>query len=142
VSHGLPRYVGIDLSEVAVKQAHENLSILARPAFCFQLAAADLIDFSPGQELFDVIVFNEVLYYISVEQAVKQTVRFSGFLQPRGLICISCLGDAKSQAIFRELRPRFEWVSGFFCQESTEFQSQLDARSRHPACQSAVLRPR
>ena len=101
-----------------------------------------LIDFSPGQEFFDVIVFNEVLYYIPVEQAVKQTVRFSSFLQPQGLICISCLGDAKSQAIFRELRPRFEWVSGFLCQESTGFQSQLDARSGHPACQNAVLRPR
>jgi SAM-dependent methyltransferase len=141
-AQGVRRYVGIDLSEVAIQKGRESLAALAGPAFSFQLGAADLVHFSPDGERFDAIVFNEVLYYIPVETAVAQAVRLSGFLQPQGVICVTCLGDAKSESVFRELLPHFEWLTGFLYQECTGPRYRIDPRSVHPACQSALLRPR
>jgi SAM-dependent methyltransferase len=141
-AQGVRRYVGIDLSEVAIQKGRESLAALAGPTFSFQLGAADLIQFGPDGERFDVIVFNEVLYYIPVETAVAQAIRFSSFLQPQGVICVTCLGDAKSEFIFRELLSHFEWLTGFLYQECTGPRYRVDPRSVHPACQSALLRPR
>jgi SAM-dependent methyltransferase len=68
-------YLGIDISEEALRRSDKNVS----------LVKADFMDFqAPGK--FDLIVFNEVLYYLDVDAALLKA--FS-LLRDNGKIIIS-----------------------------------------------------
>ncbi|CAD6559874.1 Ubiquinone biosynthesis O-methyltransferase, mitochondrial [Paraburkholderia kirstenboschensis] len=72
-------YLGIDLSEAAIEKARQSNIQGA------EFAVADGTAFKTSQ-LFDVIVFNEVLYYIRTPEDLCQPVRLrAGFeLSPDG----------------------------------------------------------
>jgi len=115
---GLEQYVGVDISEYAVKKAQETLrKDVGLPSTRFY--ASDLCAFSPddGQH-FDVIVFNEVLYYLDVDEAVGQVERYSKWLQPNGILCISMKDDPKCHAIYRGISRGFEHVNSILFQTS------------------------
>jgi 2-polyprenyl-3-methyl-5-hydroxy-6-metoxy-1,4-benzoquinol methylase len=60
------QYLGIDISEVALRSAKEKRK---KPNVTFQRASIESFD---PQHQFDVIVFNEVLYYLDYKNVVKQ----------------------------------------------------------------------
>ncbi len=77
---GYEKYVGIDISDVAIRRAQE----LSNEVTTFQVADAET--FSPS-ETFTAIVFNECLYYM--RDPVGMVNRYSGFLGENGILAIS-----------------------------------------------------
>jgi 2-polyprenyl-6-hydroxyphenyl methylase/3-demethylubiquinone-9 3-methyltransferase len=78
-------YLGIDLSEFAIKQAQERFSEDKTARFI----ASDFEEFS-SPEKFDIIIFNEVLYYFALDKvlpAIKKA--FSLLKDAEGIIVIS-----------------------------------------------------
>ncbi|EDZ98405.1 Methyltransferase type 11 [Burkholderia sp. H160] len=79
-SASISSYFGVDLSEVAIEQARQ-LNIRGA-----EFAVADAATFEPSQ-VFDVIVFNEMLYYL--ENPEEHVRRFARSLAPGGLLIVS-----------------------------------------------------
>jgi 2-polyprenyl-3-methyl-5-hydroxy-6-metoxy-1,4-benzoquinol methylase len=94
-------YVGLDLSTQAIEKARA----LNAERASFQAGWAE--DFQTDQR-FDVIVFNEVLYYLrSPERVVEQYKRF---LAPGGVIVISMFSVAWSRWIWFKLGRKFRFT--------------------------------
>lgn len=96
-------YLGIDLSSVAVARAAAQ----ATQAMRFEVAEGASFDTT---ERFDVIVFNESLYYF--DQPVEAVERYATFLAPDGVLLISMAlcgmrDGLRKLAIWRALKARF-----------------------------------
>jgi SAM-dependent methyltransferase len=112
------RYLGVDISDYAIGVAKNDLTLAtARVNLKVDFIAADIRYFKPDEyPPWDVILFNELLYYFSIETAIAQVVRYARALRPDGIICISMKDDPKSHAIFAELARRFQWKQGVLWQ--------------------------
>jgi 2-polyprenyl-3-methyl-5-hydroxy-6-metoxy-1,4-benzoquinol methylase len=86
------RYLGIDVSEAAIRQAREN----DRPRASFEVANA--VSFDPG-ERFDVVVLNELLYYVECPELLVD--RCAGFLRAGGVIVVSMYKSIESMQTWR-----------------------------------------
>jgi SAM-dependent methyltransferase len=94
--HGYRRFVGVDLSEEAVRVARAKDD----PDASFVVAAAET--FAP-RERFDAVVFNECLYYFDDPLAVVERYRRDALAQG-GAIVVSMFRARRSSAIQRRLR--------------------------------------
>src|SRR3712207_4460722 len=75
--------------------------------------------FTP-EEKYDVIVISEVLYFQTLDEAVRLCERYAAFLNPEGIMVITMAKEAKSAAIFRELARKMKWLNGFIYQAKDE----------------------
>jgi SAM-dependent methyltransferase len=92
------RYLGLDISEVALQGARETQD--ERVSFVACDAENDLPD-----EQFDAIVFNECLYYFSDPPAVVD--RYMGLLTADGIVIISIFTRSRrGRAILRAVEKR------------------------------------
>ena len=96
---GNRRYVGVDLSQVAIEQARARAQHEAR------FEVGDAATFDPG-ECFDIIVLNEVLYYMSEPAKVLQ--HYEGFLTPGGVLIISMYRVPESLSTWRRCASRLD----------------------------------
>jgi 2-polyprenyl-3-methyl-5-hydroxy-6-metoxy-1,4-benzoquinol methylase len=94
------KYVGVDFPQ-AIDRAAKRAD--ARTSF----VASDLRAFTTDGR-FDVIVFNESLYY--VEDAIAELDRYSGFLVPGGVFLVSMHRKPKSEKIWGDIGSRFEMI--------------------------------
>lgn len=81
-------YVGIDISKSAI-----DLATFKRNGLTFIHVSAE--SYNPNK-LFDVIVFNEILYYMNHRAIIK---RFVDLLSPNGIIIVSCWFTKKIDGI-------------------------------------------
>jgi SAM-dependent methyltransferase len=117
---GLETYLSVDLSSRVISQATRR-SLPGASAVTRRITAADLRAFMPGaDERFDVIVFNEVLYYLPVDEAVRQVQRYGRWLAPPGVLRVSMKKQPKSEGITVLLRRRTDWVYGTLLQQHPE----------------------
>jgi 2-polyprenyl-3-methyl-5-hydroxy-6-metoxy-1,4-benzoquinol methylase len=86
------KYVGVDLSEVAIEQARTRVPSGSR------LEVADAATFDPA-DIFDIIVMNEMLYYM--EHPDRLLRRYADCLAPNGVFIISMLRSTGSVQIWR-----------------------------------------
>ena len=91
---GKRRYFGIDLSSVAIQKARGRASNGAR----FEVADAGTFY---TEERFDIIVLNEVLYYI--EQPEQALERYTDLLAPGGVLIISMYRVPESISVWRRV---------------------------------------
>jgi 2-polyprenyl-3-methyl-5-hydroxy-6-metoxy-1,4-benzoquinol methylase len=96
---GYEHYVGIDVSE----QAIERSKALALPRSSFEVAFAE--SFATDRS-FDVIVFNEVMYYLGDPVAVAK--RYSGWLREQGLLVVSMYECGPANKVWKKLAPHFD----------------------------------
>lgn len=90
------RFVGVDLSRTAIERAQQKQ--LARSVFVH----ADARDFVPG-DVFDAIIFNEVLYYFDDPLAVAR--RYEPWLKRDGCFITSLFAASdRARAINRLLK--------------------------------------
>jgi len=132
---GVARYVGLDISPVAIESADRSLG---------EFHVGDLASF-PVETLppFDVVVFNEVLYYLDVDEAVRQLERYARRVAVDGALVFSMKRDAKSRAILDAVVARFEWIDGAVFQEQrTRPGYELRTDEAFPAYLVGVVRPR
>ena len=135
------RYSGVDVSSVAISAAKQ----MASDGFSDRLdqidfQAADLQQFNPSST-FDVIIFNEVLYYLNTNQAVTEVARYAKSLNKGGLIVISLKDDGKSHAILKLLTRKFKWVDGILWQrKATSYDFAVRPNRERPAFLVGALR--
>jgi 2-polyprenyl-3-methyl-5-hydroxy-6-metoxy-1,4-benzoquinol methylase len=115
---GFGKYVGIDFPEAIARAARRTD---ARTTF----AASDMRQFVPA-ERFDVIVFNESLYY--VDAPLDELRRYASFLAADGVFLVSMHRKPKSEKIWAHIATEFlmidrvtignaqgiEWILGAF----------------------------
>ena len=121
-------YTGSDISEVAIAEAQKQ-----SPNGTFHVSSIQ--DFTPPHR-FDVIVFAEVLYYMTPPAAIAEIQRYA---KHADLIVISMKQDPKSKAIFRDMP--LKWVNGILYQEKidgADFKVREDRK--RPAYLVAALR--
>ena len=144
LANGLRRYVGVDLSDLGIDAARQRVATqLAERSISFEFHQSDLRQFSPDDtDCFDVIVFNEVLKYFDVEDAVRLVERYTQWLAPDGVVFINLSADPKCEAIFRGLEKRFRWVYGTVYQQRPDRPLyRLTPDRANPAYLAGVLRP-
>jgi 2-polyprenyl-3-methyl-5-hydroxy-6-metoxy-1,4-benzoquinol methylase len=89
------RYVGLDISQVAIDQAQRAVPDARN---CY--VVSDMMTFT-SEEKFDLIVFNECLYHMEdPAAAVRHCLRFLG---PEGHVSISMYETMRSRAVWRLL---------------------------------------
>jgi 2-polyprenyl-6-hydroxyphenyl methylase/3-demethylubiquinone-9 3-methyltransferase len=86
-------YVGVDLSNVAIDAARQEWTDGST-----DFTAMDIATYVPDRK-FDVIIFNEVLYYF--EQPGDILARFAGFLEENGHFVISLWDAPESRLTWR-----------------------------------------
>lgn len=104
-ARGYARYIGLDVSKVAVSKLaarrERGATFLQADAEEFQLAESD-----PPM---DAIVFNETLYYF--REPLVTLKRYAGYLKPDGVIIVSTYVRSKrALAILRQVRAHFDLV--------------------------------
>jgi 2-polyprenyl-3-methyl-5-hydroxy-6-metoxy-1,4-benzoquinol methylase len=92
-SLGTIDYVGVDLSNVAIDRARQEWTDAAT-----DFIALDVATYVPDRK-FDVIIFNEVLYYF--DQPADILGRFAGFLEENGRFVISLWDSPESRLAWR-----------------------------------------
>ena len=134
---GMKSYVGVDLSDYVIEWAgRERAPTIAADV---TLHTADLREFSPAPDLppFDVIVFNEVLKYVEIDEAIAQIDRYRRWLSPDGVICVMHNVFPKGNAVFRAMHGHFTWIYGTVLQQYPE-RPGFRLR-RHPATPPFLL---
>lgn len=88
---GLKRYVGVDLSTQALKQAEQKIN-----SQIAELINADLNNFTPSGEPFSAVLFNEVLNY--ADDPADLVTRYAAFVAPNGVIALSIYAPERPQS--------------------------------------------
>jgi SAM-dependent methyltransferase len=91
---GYARYLGVDLSEAAIRQA------AGRTDAATSFAAADAESYVPP-ERWDAIVFNECVYYFN--DPVGSVRRYEAFLAEGGVFVVSTFRSRRADVIARRL---------------------------------------
>ncbi len=135
------KYLGTDISSVATGVAESDPDLASyvssgRASF----KATDLRDYQPSEQ-WDVIVFNEVLYYLTCDEAIDECQRYSRSLSRDGVILVSMKDDGKSRAIFDGLVKSLIWVDGMLWQRKAIRQDfKVRVNRERPAMLLGVFR--
>lgn len=101
---GYSSYLGVDISSEAVAQAEQHSDERSSHV------AADLAEYEPTRS-FDVIVFNESLYYFQDPVGLLQ--RYESYLEPGGAFVVSMYGKSSRNArIWQMVGERYATVDG------------------------------
>lgn len=113
-------YWGIDISDVAISKARENLSRDKRNTIKqHNLEVARVQDYKP-QRQFDVIVFNEVLYYLPLKQVATTIRHYLRFVSPGGLIIVSLKDDVISKLVQKVVLRELNYEDGVLYQQKAD----------------------
>jgi SAM-dependent methyltransferase len=80
------RYVGVDISEVALKRARKKTADAGRSNRA-SFACADFLGYAPDQK-FDVILFRESMYHVPIGQVNTILDKYSRFLTEDGVFIV------------------------------------------------------
>jgi SAM-dependent methyltransferase len=117
-------YIGFDVSRHAIELARRNSPKNSK----FQ--AADLREVSKSVvEPYDVLVFGEVLYYVTVEEAVSEVER----LAAKQLVIVSMKDDGKSHAILAGLGKKFGLIDSILWQQKASPSYRIHISRETPA---------
>ncbi|NCW45723.1 MAG: class I SAM-dependent methyltransferase [Gemmatimonadaceae bacterium] len=123
------RYLGVDFEE-PVKKAQHKVTATTR------FAVADMNEFTTG-ERFDVIVFNESIYYLHDLMAGLQ--RYEQFLAPDGVMLISMHGKERNDALWAGIDARYTVLDAVTMQNARGIK--WTTKALVPPGSSFTLRP-
>lgn len=135
------RYLGTDISSYAIGEAEadpdlSSFVLSGRASF----KATDLRDYQPSQK-WDVIIFNEVLYYLTCDEAIAECERYSRSLSRDGVILVAMKDDGKSRTIFGGLGKSLSWVDGMLWQrKAIRHDFKVRVNRERPAMLLGVFR--
>ncbi|TAE29605.1 MAG: class I SAM-dependent methyltransferase [Cytophagales bacterium] len=96
------RYVGTDISDLAIQKAAQD----AGDEKCAYLVA-DMDTYKPDGQ-FDMIIFNEVIYYS--KHPLKTLQRYSTYLKPEGLLIVTINDHKHSAELWNGIKDGFQLV--------------------------------
>lgn len=122
IPDGLEYYEGVDLSSYVIDRNKRLSEDWAADTPCrFSFRTADLRAYAPDTERqFDVVVFNEVLKYLDVDEAIGELERYCQWLAHDGVICVNLTDDPKCRFIFKQAARHLDWVYGVVYQQRPE----------------------
>ena len=107
------RYVGIDISEVALAKAVKRTQENGR-ADKNSFACSDFLGYEPTQE-FDVILFRESLYHVPYGQVLKILEKYSKHLKNGGVFIVRLyLGDQRQGKIKFRVKRKLDLIKREF----------------------------
>jgi 2-polyprenyl-6-hydroxyphenyl methylase/3-demethylubiquinone-9 3-methyltransferase len=120
-THCYSRYVGVDISDVAVRKAIERSARNGRAAKNHYLTG-DIVSFVPSGN-FDVILFRESIYYIPLVKLKWVLNRYRAVLGDEGVLVVdvSSRGTKKGDKIRALIEANFGIVERLDAPESDEF---------------------
>jgi SAM-dependent methyltransferase len=111
------RYIGIDISEIAIELANKINDERAK------FICMDLTKYIPEQR-FDIIIFNEVLYY--TDDPLKVVKMFRNFLKNEGIILISMWNNKqRNNKIWKLLKKNFNVKLEYIIKENRSRRSWI-----------------
>ena len=101
-----------------------------------------MCEYVPEQnEGYDLIVFNEILYYLEIEEALEQVQRYTKYLTPDGMLIVSLKKDPKAEEILKRLLKKYTWVHGLLYQEKLHTaKHQIIINQERPAFLVGLLK--
>ncbi len=117
--HGCKWYRGNDINPVAVETATQTYESERQsyPAHC-EFEVGSMGSCEPKRDAIDVIVFNEVIYYLpTIKDASDEIARAAKWLGPQGVMCISLKDDPKSHAVLRNIPASLRHITSVIFQE-------------------------
>lgn len=112
-------YTGIDISDFAIEEAKKYYACQEeKRGKRITFYCSDMCEYVPEQNaLYDLIVFNEILYYLEIDEAIEQVQRYTKYLTPDGMLIVSLKKDPKAEVILKRLLKQYNWVHGLLYQE-------------------------
>ena len=136
------QYLGVDISQVAISEAKKLTENRKERPAKIDFAISDLRAFE-AKEKFDIIVFNEVLYYLKIEYLEEVINHYLNFLLPGGTMIISFKKDALSKLMHKQIRKQLDWVYGTIFQQQPNHPSfKIKFSRENPAFLISVFRPK
>lgn len=112
-------YCGVDISDVAIANAAELFDGPGgNTAITHQLEVSTVQDFQPSRQ-FDVIIFNEVMYYLPLPQIAEAVRRYSRHLSTDGVILVSLKDHPQCRCVLTVLQRELEFLHGIVYQQVT-----------------------
>ena len=112
-------YCGVDISDVAIANAAELLDGPGgNPAITHQLEVSTVQDFQPSRQ-YDVIIFNEVMYYLPLTQIAEAVRRYSRHLTTDGVILVSLKDNPQCRCVLTILQQELDFLHGIVYQQVT-----------------------
>jgi 2-polyprenyl-3-methyl-5-hydroxy-6-metoxy-1,4-benzoquinol methylase len=118
------KYLGIDLSEVAVRKA----TLVKNNDEKTNFLATRIEDFRTD-ETFDVIIFNECLYYM--EEPIKTLQQYESFLSCNGFFIISMCDGIESSKIWNILEKYYHIIDTVIVINSKQFRWTITVLQNH-----------
>lgn len=105
------RYVGVDISDVAVAKAHAR-SVADGRAASNTYVRSDIVTYVPDRQ-YDVILFRDSIYYVRPRRHVSPTLeRYAGYLTSSGVLIVRMYDvSGKYAAIVETIESRFHVVA-------------------------------
>jgi 2-polyprenyl-3-methyl-5-hydroxy-6-metoxy-1,4-benzoquinol methylase len=128
-------YTGVDISDVAVRAAAQRTT---RPGCRF--FASDMTTYEPDQAA-DVIVFNEVLYYVPFDRILAELDRYLPYLTVNGVVCISLKHTPQCEAICSRISKHWPHVCSMLYQEKMVPEHRVRLNRERPAYLISLWRP-
>lgn len=97
-SNEYSRYVGVDISEEAIRMASKKESTKT------MFAQADVTQYVPEVK-FDIIIFNEILYYLNNPLTVLN--RYEKYIEINGYIIVSMHLSKRNKRVWRMLEKKY-----------------------------------
>lgn len=102
---------------MAIEKANQRVAELEAAGVRAMFRVSDVCDLAiAGWCSPNVVVFNEVLYYLAPGQAASQVARILSSC-PGARVVISMKDDVKSKRVFDELSSRVRWMNSILYQE-------------------------
>jgi 2-polyprenyl-3-methyl-5-hydroxy-6-metoxy-1,4-benzoquinol methylase len=96
-------YLGVDFREAVAR------AMVRRGTDGVRFLAADMNDFTT-EERFDVVVFNESIYYLA--DGVQGLIRYDRFLKPGGVLLLSMHGHPRNDRLWVQVEEFYTVVDG------------------------------
>jgi 2-polyprenyl-3-methyl-5-hydroxy-6-metoxy-1,4-benzoquinol methylase len=136
-------YTGIDISDYAIEEANKYYACREEQrGKRITFYCSDMCEYVPAQnELYDLIVFNEILYYLEIEEALEQVRRYTKYLTPDGMLIVSLKKDPKAEEILKRLLKQYSWIHGLLYQENLHTaKHQIIINQERPAFLVGLLK--
>jgi SAM-dependent methyltransferase len=119
LDRGFETYSGVDISDYAISKAREEAAGAGfPPGLACGFEASSVEAYQPGRQ-YDVIVFNEVMYYLDLAAVSETLRRYADHLYPEGVIVVSLKDHEQCRCLQEVLCGVLEFSHGVLFQEQS-----------------------